>query len=200
METTLAVRFEYESLDQANRINRHKTAIQVLEEQMKRNILEIGQHLAHVQEELRHNKQGGFQQWVEAELGWSIRTAYNYLSVFLQFGNRANFAQLGLPTSAMYVLAAQSTPEEAREEILQRAEQGEQLSFKQIEETVRQARRLRLAAQQAGKVAPMSAPTRTPSTFCAWCRQGNLPVYASDTSGIGICLTCAQQAVKFLSK
>lgn len=192
------VKFEYTSVQQAARLRHHKTAIQLLEEQMKRNIIDIGKHLAEAQEELRHNKQGGFREWVETELGWSIRTAYNYLSVFSQFGNRANFAQLGLPTSAMYVLAAQSTPEEAREEILQRAEQGEQLSFKQIEEAVRQARRLRLAAQQAGKPAPEPQPT--PSTLCACCHQGNIPVYAFDKSGIGICLTCAQQAVKYLSK
>jgi len=61
------------------------------------------------------------------EFQWQRRTAYNYIAVYETFGNCTNFAKLG--PSVLYLLAAPSTPEEARQEALERAGQGEVITY-----------------------------------------------------------------------
>jgi len=86
---------------------------------------EIGQKLADVRARLKSRQ---FTSWIQAEFQLSRRTAYNYINVFESFANCANFAQINIATSALYLLAAPSTPEEAREEALKRANQGESIT------------------------------------------------------------------------
>lgn len=182
-------------------LQQYKDAILSLEGEIKSRMLRIGKLLTEVAELLKHDRLCGLELWVERELKWDRRTAYNYRRVYERFGNTLTgkrISQLAIPQSGWYELASDHTPEEARQEILERAEEGEQLSLRFIQQTIRSHRVRLMAAQQAGKVAPMPAPT--PSTLCACCHQGNIPVYAFDKSGVGICLTCAQQAVKYLSK
>lgn len=89
----------------------------------------IGQMLCQQREILSHNKAGGFNGWLEAELPQiSRRQAYNFISVYEMYPNRAKFAQLEVGLSVLYKLAAPSTPESAREEIQERAEQGEKIT------------------------------------------------------------------------
>ena len=60
---------------------------------------------------------------MEREFGWKERTAQNFMSVYeMAQSKSANFADLSLPVSSLYMLAAPSTPEEARAEVIQRAE------------------------------------------------------------------------------
>ena len=48
---------------------------------------------------------------------------------------------LGLPVSSLYLLAAPSTPKEARTEIIQRAEAGEKISGATVKETIARVKR-----------------------------------------------------------
>src|SRR5262249_4696146 len=48
----------------------------------------------------------------------------------------ANFADLKLPVSALYLLAAPSTSEKVREEVLERAKAGEAMSLAEVKEII----------------------------------------------------------------
>lgn len=108
-----------------------------IREQLRRtaqDIWEIGQSLAEVRAQLKH---GQFETWLKAEFGWSRRTAYNFINVYETFGNRANLAQIDIATSALYLLAAPSTPENLREQYLQEAKTGKRITHKELVHTIK---------------------------------------------------------------
>lgn len=90
-------------------------------------IVEIGGKLADVKDRLGGN--GRFSAWLQAELGWSERTAYNFMAVHEKFG-AANFAIENVAPSALYLLVAPATPEPARQAVIQMANQGEKVTHK----------------------------------------------------------------------
>jgi hypothetical protein len=63
------------------------------------------------------------------------------LRVFEANGKLPNFGNLTLPVSGLYLLAAPSTPDEARAEAIARAEQGEVLSVADVQRIVDDALR-----------------------------------------------------------
>lgn len=77
-------------------------------------IVEIGSRLIEVKKSLKH---GQYRQWLHSEFEMSIRTADNFTRVARCF-NDANFSELDIAKSALYLLAAPSVPDEAREEAL----------------------------------------------------------------------------------
>ncbi len=94
------------------------------------NILGIGEKLTQVQELLRHDKKGGFRTWLEAEFGLNYRTGYNFIRVWEKFGNCEKFSQLDIAISALYLLAAPSTPEPALRSALEQALSGVRITHK----------------------------------------------------------------------
>ena len=87
-------------------------------------IIDIGQKLIEVKDYLGH---GSFLKWIKAEFNWSESAARKFMRVTRQFKS-VNFTDLDLAASALYLLAAPSTPEPARQEALKRASQGEAIS------------------------------------------------------------------------
>jgi Protein of unknown function (DUF3102) len=87
-------------------------------------IIDIGQKLAEVKEQLGH---GNFRAWLKAEFGWSVRTANRFMQVAIQF-KCANLAHLNFAVSALYLLAEPSTPEKARRKALELAKEGENIT------------------------------------------------------------------------
>jgi hypothetical protein len=79
-----------------------------------------------------------FDSWLKAEFGWSRRTAYNFINVYESFRERANLAQIDIATSALYLLAAPSTPQDLREQYLQKAKEGKKITHKGLRETIEQ--------------------------------------------------------------
>jgi hypothetical protein len=75
---------------------------------------------------------GNWLPWLEREFGWTEQTALNFMRVHAMVGKSPNFGDLNLPVSGLYLLAAPSTPEEARAEVIERAEQGEALSVSDV--------------------------------------------------------------------
>jgi hypothetical protein len=73
-------------------------------------VVEIGRRLTDAKRRLGH---GRFLVWLAAEFGWSERTAENFMRVYVLRGKFANFADLDVPLSALYLLAAPSTPDAA---------------------------------------------------------------------------------------
>lgn len=140
MTSIQIVEFDYAGLDPETRIVVRQKAdeLKALLRAAAQNIFDIGARLTEVRDQLQHNKDGGFEAWLETEFGMSRRTAYNFIGVYERFANRANFAQLDIAASALYLLAAPSTPDAAREEALRRAESGERITHKAAKRIVEQ--------------------------------------------------------------
>ncbi len=101
--------------------------------------IKIGQELLAVKETLEH---GQFLPWLQAEFGWSQRTAYNFMSVAERF-EVARIANLKIPPTAAYLLAAPSVPDEARQVAISKAEAGEEITFAVAREIVAESRKKR---------------------------------------------------------
>ena len=119
--------FDYEILDRETQIAvKQKTfEIKGLIRQTAQEIVEIGQKLTEVKRQLKH---GQFRSWLKSEFNWSISSATKFMQVSEQFKN-INFTHFNFATSALYVLAAPSTPESAREYALEIASQGENITY-----------------------------------------------------------------------
>lgn len=87
-------------------------------------IIEIGQKLIDVKQHLGHGK---FGLWLRLEFEWTDRTARQFMRVAEAFKSE-NFSDLDFAPSALYLLAAPSTPDEVRREALERAYQGESIT------------------------------------------------------------------------
>ena len=129
--------FDYEALggEQGQTIQQLTQEIRDCLRRSAQDIWEIGQKLADVRDRLKY---GQFDTWLKVEFGWSRRTAYNFISVYQTFGERANLAQVDIATSALYLLAAPSTPQKVREEFLQKAQAGQSITHKQLSEVIQQ--------------------------------------------------------------
>jgi hypothetical protein len=65
----------------------------------------------------------GWLPWLKREFGWSVATAERYIQVHENLGAKiVNLTNLELPVPGLYLLAAPSTPEPARAEVIERAE------------------------------------------------------------------------------
>lgn len=119
--------FDYEILDQETQINvKQKTfEIKGLIRQTAQDIFKVGQKLSEVKSQLKH---GQFRNWLKTEFNWSVSSATKFMQVSEQFKN-VNFTHFNFATSALYVLAAPSTPESARQHALELANRGENITY-----------------------------------------------------------------------
>ncbi|MGJ5628667.1 DUF3102 domain-containing protein [Nostoc sp. CALU 1950] len=133
---TIITRFDYELLtpEQRTLVEQRTTEIREQLRRTAQDIWEIGQRLAEVRSKLKH---GQFDTWLKAEFGWSRRTAYNFINVYETFGNRANLSQIDIATSALYLLAAPSTPQKLREQYLEEAKTGRRITHKDLVQTIK---------------------------------------------------------------
>ncbi|NJL61676.1 MAG: DUF3102 domain-containing protein [Methylacidiphilales bacterium] len=148
----IVTHFDYEVLTPEQRSQLQQWTMEI-REQLRRtaqDIWEIGQRLAEVRAQLKH---GQFDAWLKAEFGWSRRTAYNFINVYETFGNRANLAQIDIATSALYLLAAPSTPEKFREQYIDEAKTGKRITHKDLAQKIK---------QQQEKVDSQSEPAKQP--------------------------------------
>ena len=104
-------------------------------------VWEVGKQLNEVRSQLEH---GQFEGWLSAEFGWSRRTAYNFINVYEAFSDSTNFAQLDIATSALYKLAAPSTPQSVRQQFLDKAEQGVKITHKEISQVLKTTKKSRV--------------------------------------------------------
>lgn len=118
--------FDYASLDtETSQFVQQQTGeIRVLMKRTAQGIVEIGQKLIEVKERLGH---GRFLNWLAAEFEWTDETARRFMNVAQQFGHNPQI--VGFAPSALYVLAAPSIPEAAREEAIARAKAGESITY-----------------------------------------------------------------------
>jgi Protein of unknown function (DUF3102) len=125
-------------LDQhAEELAEHAEAIRAYGKRTVQSVLAIGRHLAEVKQLLGH---GNWLSWLEQEFNWSEDTAERLIAVYKLQRQIPHVAELSLPFSGLYLLAAPSTPPEAIEVVVAKAEVGEQITVAEIRETVRKAK------------------------------------------------------------
>lgn len=138
--------FDYEILtaEQRKLVRQRTGEIRERLQRSAQDIWEIGQRLADVRDKIKY---GQFESWLKAEFGWSRRTAYNFIKVYETFGERANLAQVNVAASALYLLAAESTPKEVKEEYLLKAKKGEKITHKELRSQIQQTKQKSVAVE-----------------------------------------------------
>jgi len=118
--------FDYTNLDlEISQFVQQRTGeIRALMKRTAQDIIEIGQKLIGVKQKLGH---GRFLDWIEAEFEWSYPTAARFIQVANAFSKGYQIDKFA--PSALYLLAAPSTPETAREEAIALAEAGEHITY-----------------------------------------------------------------------
>lgn len=152
-------KFDYTSLDldTAQFIQEQTGEIRGLMRRTAQDIFEIGQKLLQVKAKLGH---GRFGTWLTVEFDWTERTAQQFMNVARQF-KAENFSDLQLAPSALYLLAAPSTPTKARQEAIARAESGETITYKTakaIKQEYQNAQSPRLPVSPVPTVSPSLSP------------------------------------------
>jgi hypothetical protein len=143
--------FDYTTLE-GKTADQARSAAKRIRDRVRRTIedvIEIGRTLLTVKDALPH---GQFRPWLLHEFGWAERTARNFMAVAEQFGSKsASIADLAITPTAAYLLAAPSTPFEARQAALDRAAAGETITATIAQEIVCATRK---RPQQQGKPLP----------------------------------------------
>lgn len=124
--------FDYTNLDSEVRIvvQQRTSEIKTLMRRTTQDIIDIGQKLTEVKEQLGH---GNFLNWLQHEFEWEGRTARNFMRVAETF-KMENFANLDFAASALYLLAAPSTPEAVRHKAITLAQEGETITYSMAKE------------------------------------------------------------------
>jgi Protein of unknown function (DUF3102) len=129
----------------------HAEAIRALRKQTIENIIEIGRRLVDVRDNLLEH--GEWLPWLEREFAWSRQTADHFIHVYEARDKLPTVGNLELPITALYLLAAPSTPDSARQEISARIEAGESVAIAEVKQTIAEhrqpARKPPLAEQRA---------------------------------------------------
>src|SRR5262245_17702533 len=116
----------------------HARHIEQLGRRAVRDVIEIGRRLHDAKRRLGHGK---FLCWIAHEFGWSERTAENFKRVYDLSLKSENFADLDLPLSALYLLAAPSTPSKALEQVARRVGYGNDVSVAEVKDIIAKSRR-----------------------------------------------------------
>lgn len=96
-------------------------------------IVAIGLDLQEIKDNLPH---GEFLPWVEAEFGMTDRAARKFIEVGKRYGSKSEIISDLSPT-VLYELSAPSTPEPVRQVIEAKAEKGEVVSVKEVQDLKR---------------------------------------------------------------
>lgn len=127
-------RFDYASLDASAAAKAQQSAKRIRSFE-KAAAIDIGRELLAIKDALPH---GRFLPWVEAEFGYSRRTATNMMAVASTFGDTWESVS-HLPATVLYQLAAPSTPDAVREAVV-RSESGKLADPAAVKRAIAKAR------------------------------------------------------------
>lgn len=128
-------RYDYSGLP-VNVAKQVRSAANRIKKRLKRtvsDIIQTGLDLIAVKEQLSHGEWG---VWLEAEFEWNRSQAERFINVSSKFCNLQNLDSLPIRTSALYLLAQPSVPQEARDEALGKAESGEPITVAAAKEII----------------------------------------------------------------
>jgi hypothetical protein len=117
--------------------------IRKLGKRVGRDVIEIGRRLTGMKKLCGH---GNWLPWLEREFGWTDRHALNYTRVYELSLKSENFSDLEIPVSALYLLAAPSTPPEAVDEVIECARTGERQTHAEIKGKIDKIKRMKATA------------------------------------------------------
>ena len=105
-------RFDYGALDRETRrlVEDRAGQIHQLARKTAAGIALIGEYLTDVKAQLKH---GQFLEWIDREFAWKEWTAQQFMKVY-KCSKTVNFTDLEMDVSALYLIAAPSTPEPVR--------------------------------------------------------------------------------------
>ena len=137
--------FDYSDLDSEclDFVQQQTGEIRLLMKRTAQDIIEIGQRLIEVKKLLGY---GQYRKWIQAEFNWGKSTANSFENVAKQFANVQNLD--GFAASALYELAAPSTPEAARKEAIALAKAGNRIGYKVAKE-IKQRHSLKISREQS---------------------------------------------------
>ena len=117
VQTDLSQVFQYDDAGQRIVIEQRFNEAQSLMRQGLTNMIEAGGKFAEIRELLRHNKRGGFDGWIQCQ-ALGRRTVYRLIELHAAFATVPQMTQFDIATTAAYLLASPSVPDEAREAAL----------------------------------------------------------------------------------
>lgn len=142
MQPAVAVQaaFDYGQIDEGIRdeVKAAARSIHQLERGIVTGMIAIGKRLIEVKGMLEH---GQFTAWVEGEFGLAERTAQNWMNMARTYSDPEKAKKFSVfNPSVMYLLAAPSTPDEARAEVEQAAAAGHKVTVEFAKEAIRKAK------------------------------------------------------------
>jgi Protein of unknown function (DUF3102) len=140
-DTKKLTHFEYSTIPPQQRASIQRITLEIKDSLRKtvQTVWETGKKLAEVRSQIETCQ---FNLWLKTEFDWSRRTAYNFINVYEAFPefSSANFAQLNISISALYLLAAPSMHQATRQNLINKALSGEHISHKVIQRVIKEAK------------------------------------------------------------
>jgi hypothetical protein len=174
------LRYDYSLIPEAQRDTVQDAAVEIVRngQRAQESLITIGQRLVVVKDMLEH---GQFSDWCQTEFDMSQRTAQRMMQVADVFGGKSDTVSF-LTDSAMYLLSAPSTPEPAREQVIQEAQAaGKSPTKARVQEVI---------SQHRPAVVPSAATgSRQQGAQLATCSMCHRPLSdpASAIAGVGPC-------------
>ena len=119
--------FNYSQLDSetAQLVRSRTLEIKSRGKKLVQETIMIGKLLFEVKKSLKY---GLFREWVKQELDIPLPTCSKFMKIASQFGD-VDFSELNIVSSALDILAPSNVPQEARNELIERAQAGETIDI-----------------------------------------------------------------------
>jgi hypothetical protein len=181
----------------------HAAEIRRLSKQTMENIVEIGRRLSECRAIFKKNGEWG--AWLKDEFDWSDQTARRFIHVYEQLPGLNKLLSRKFPISALYLLAAPSTPPEARDQIIEQAKAGEAVSVAEVKHTIETAKGRQQPAKKTTKAVrkPKFAPDGELVLSCSFCFKSNVDTLFT---GVGqlkpvyICNECVDECASLIKQ
>src|SRR4051812_44605472 len=143
--------FDYSGLEPelVTKLREAERGIRAEKENVIASAARTGQAILSVRDDLEH---GRFLAWLDAN-GLSKSTAYRFMDVAQRLGHELPTVG-SLPLTVVAQLAAPSTPEPVRADVVSRLKAGEVIPPEKVLSTVRDAREAEREARQLAKMSP----------------------------------------------
>jgi hypothetical protein len=154
--------FDYSSLEPKVSSQARASASRIKEHLRKQHapFIDVGRELLAIKDQLGDSS---FCHWLAAEFQISDHTAQRYMSAASVFGDQTDIVSI-LPQTALVELAAPSTPEHVRADLVRRITTGEQIHpiaiIAKIKEARDAERRAKEEGERAARLAKMTAEER----------------------------------------
>ena len=145
----VVVSFDYADIaaEEAERLQGAAAQIRMWRKSTIQRMISTGVCLLAAKQVLGH---GRFTEWLEAEFGWTDRTARNYMLAAEAFEARTEIIS-DLPATVVYQLASPSTPAAAREAVVSRLLTDKHVPLDDIRDIIADARQQDKAARAEAK-------------------------------------------------